>query len=177
MHYYVRTAGNPSIFSGYIRRTVRDLDSNVPLNEVRTLPAQIAESLYGDRMVAWLASAFGAVAACLAAVGLYGLISYTVARRTSEIGLRMALGASPAMVLWLILRKSLTLVLVGVVLGTVLALASARLVSSLLYGLDATSPLVFVAATTLLAAVAVVASYLPARRATKVDPMVALRYE
>jgi ABC-type antimicrobial peptide transport system permease subunit len=133
--------------------------------------------VYGDRMVAWLASAFGAVAACLAAIGLYGLISYTVARRTSEIGLRMALGASPASVLWLILRKSLTLVLVGVVLGTALALASTRLVASLLYGLNASNPLVFAAAIVLLGAVAVVASYVPARRATKVDPMVALRYE
>jgi len=177
MHYYVRAAGNPAIFTGYIRRTVRDLDSNVPLNEVGTLPKQIAESVYGDRMVAWLASAFGVVAACLAAIGLYGLISYTVARRTSEIGLRMALGASPAAVLWLILRKSMILILLGVLLGSALALASARLVSSLLYGLDASSPLVFAAATALLAAVAALASYIPARRATQVDPMVALRYE
>ncbi len=177
MHYYVRTAGNPLVFTGYIRRTVADMDSNVPLNEVGTLTTQIAESVYGDRLVAWLASAFGAVAACLAAIGLYGLISYTVARRTSEIGLRMALGASPAAVLWLILRRSLMLVLLGIVLGTALALASTRLVSSLLYGLNATSPLVFAAATVLLGTVALLASYIPARRATKVDPMVALRYE
>jgi ABC-type antimicrobial peptide transport system permease subunit len=153
------------------------MDSNVPLNEVGTLTTQIAESVYGDRLVAWLASAFGAVAACLAAIGLYGLISYTVTRRTSEIGLRMALGASPSAVLWLILRKSLMLVLLGVVLGTALALASTRLVSSLLYGLNATNPLVFAATTLLLAAVAMLASYIPARRAMKVDPMVALRYE
>ena len=177
MHYYVRTAGNPLIFAGYIRRTVADMDSNVPLNAVGTLTTQIAESVYGDRLVAWLASAFGVVAACLAAIGLYGLISYTVARRTSEIGLRMALGASPGAVLWLILRKSLRLVLLGVALGTALALASTRLVSSLLYGLNATSPLVFAATTVLLSTVAVLASYIPARRATKVDPMVALRYE
>jgi len=177
MNYYVRTAGNPLVFTKYIRRTVADMDSNVPLNAVGTLTTQIAESVYGDRLVAWLASAFGAVAACLAAIGLYGLISYTVARRTSEIGLRMALGASPGAVLWLILRKSLRLVLLAVVLGTALALASTRLVSSLLYGLDATSPLVFAATTVLLSTVAVLASYIPARRATKVDPMVALRYE
>jgi predicted permease len=177
MHYYVRTAANPLIFTASIRRTVRDMDSTVPLNEVGTLTTQIAESVYGDRLVAWLASAFGAVAACLAAIGLYGLISYTVARRTSEIGLRMALGASPPTVLWLILRRSLSLVLAGVVLGAALALASARLVSSLLYGINATSPFVFVAATGLLAAVAVLASYIPARRATKVDPLVALRHE
>jgi predicted permease len=177
MHYYVRTAGNPLIFTGYIRRTVAEMDSNVSLNEVSTLTTQIAESVYGDRMVAWLASVFGAVAACLAAIGLYGLIAYTVARRTSEIGLRMALGASPTAVLWLILRKSLMLVLLGVVLGTALALASTRLVSSLLYGLEATNPLVYAAATVLLGAVAILASYIPARRATKVDPMEALRYE
>jgi len=177
MHYYIRTAGNPLIFTGYIRRTVAEMDSNVPLNEVSTLTTQIAESVYGDRMVAWLASAFGMVAACLAAIGLYGLIAYTVARRTSEIGLRMALGASPTAVLWLILRRSLVLVLLGVALGTALALASTRLVSSLLYGLDATNPLVYAAATLLLSAAAVLASYIPARRATKVDPMVALSYE
>jgi len=177
MHYYVRTTGNPAIFTAYIRRAVADMDSNVPLNEVGTLTTQIAESVYGDRLVAWLATAFGALAACLAAIGLYGLISYTVARRTNEIGLRMALGASRSAVLWLILRKSLTLVLLGVMLGTALALASTRLVSSLLYGLNATSPLVFAAATLLLSGVAVLASYIPARRATKVDPMVALRYE
>jgi predicted lysophospholipase L1 biosynthesis ABC-type transport system permease subunit len=176
-HYYVRTAGKPLVFTGYIRRAVADMDSNVPLNAVGTLTTQIAESVYGDRLVAWLASAFGAVAACLAAIGLYGLISYTVARRTSEIGLRMALGASSGAVLWLVLRKSLRLVLLGVVLGSALALASTRLVSSLLYGLNATSPLVFTAATLLLSTVAVLASYIPARRATKVDPMVALRYE
>jgi predicted permease len=177
LHYYVRTVSNPVIFTGYIRRTIADMDSSVPLNEVGTLAEQISESVYGDRLVAWLASAFGLVAACLAAIGLYGLISYTVTRRTSEIGLRVALGASTSGVLWLVLRHSLALVLSGVVLGTALALASARLVSSLLYGLNATSPLVFAAAILLLGAVAAVASYIPARRATKVDPMVALRYE
>ena len=177
MHYYVRTAGNPVIFTGYIRRTVTDMDANVPLNEVGTLTTQIAKSVYGDRMVAWLASVFGLAAGCLAAIGLYGLISYTVARRTSEIGLRMALGASSTAVLWMVLRKSLMLVLLGVVVGTALALASTRLVSSLLFGLDATNPLVYAAAMLLLGAVAVLASYIPARRATKIDPLVALRYE
>jgi ABC-type antimicrobial peptide transport system permease subunit len=128
-------------------------------------------------MVAWLGVAFGALAAALAAIGLYGLVSYTVARRTSEIGLRMALGASRPAILWLVFRESLTLIATGVVLGLALAFAAARLVSSMLYGLESTSPLIAAGATLLLAAVAALATYFPARRATKVDPIVALRYE
>ena len=128
-------------------------------------------------MVAWLALAFGALAAGLAALGLYGLVSYMVARRTSEIGLRMALGASPSAVLWLIFRNSLTLIASGVVLGLALAVAATRLVSSMLYGLQATNPLILASVTLLLATVAALATYFPARRATKVDPIVALRHE
>ena len=177
LRYYVRAVGNPVVLTGSIRQTVREMDSNVPLNEVETVKSEIQQSIYGDRMVAWLALAFGALAAGLAAIGLYGLVSYTVARRTSEIGLRMALGASRSAVLWLIFRKSLTLIATGAVLGLALAYAATRLVSSMLYGLEATSPLIFASATLLLAAVAALATYLPARRATKVDPIVALRYE
>ena len=175
--YYLRAAGNPVALTGNIRQTVHEMDSNVPLNEVRTVKSAIQQSIYGDRMVAWLAVAFGALAAALAAIGLYGLVSYTVARRTSEIGLRMALGASRSAVLWLIFRKSLTLIAAGVVLGLALAIAATRVVSSMLYGLQATSPLVCAGSTLLLAAVAALATYFPARRATKVDPIVALRYE
>jgi ABC-type antimicrobial peptide transport system permease subunit len=153
------------------------MDSNVPLNEVETVKSAIQQSIYGDRMVAWLGLAFGALAAGLAALGLYGLVSYMVARRTSEIGLRMALGASPSAVLWLIFRKSLTLIAVGGVLGLALALAATRFVSSMLYGLESTNAFIFAGATLLLGTVATLATYLPARRATKVDPMEALRYE
>jgi len=177
LSYYVRAVGNPVALTGNIRQTVREMDSNVPLNEVRTVKSAIQQSIYGDRMVAWLGVAFGALAAALAAIGLYGLVSYTVARRTSEIGLRMALGASRPAILWLVFRKSLTLIATGVVLGLALAFAAVRLVSSMLYGLEATSPLISVGATVLLAAVAMLATYIPARRATKVDPIVALRYE
>jgi predicted permease len=175
--YYLRAVGNPLALTGSIRQTIREMDSNVPLSQVQTVKSAIQQSIYGDRMVAWLAVAFGALAAGLAALGLYGLVSYMVARRTSEIGLRMALGASPSAVLWLIFRKSLTLIATGVVLGLALALAATRLVSSMLYGLAATSPLIFASATLLLGTVAALATYLPARRATKVEPIVALRYE
>ena len=128
-------------------------------------------------MVAWLGLAFGALAVGLAAIGLYGLVSYMVARRTREIGLRMALGASRSAVLWLIFRNNLTLIVRGVLLGLVLALAATRLVATMLYGLEATKPVIFAGATLLLGTVAALATYLPARRATKVDPMEALRYE
>jgi predicted permease len=175
--YYLRAAGNPVALTGNIRQTVRDMDSNVPLNEVRTVNSAIQQSIYGDRMVAWLGVAFGALAAALAAIGLYGLISYTVARRTSEIGLRMALGASRPAILWLVFRQSLTLIATGVALGLVLAFAATRLVSSMLYGLESTSPLISAAATLLLAAVAALATYFPARRASRVEPIIALRYE
>ena len=177
LRYYVRAVGNPAVLTGNIRQTIREMDSNVPLNEVGTVKSAIQQSFYGDRMVAWLGVAFGALAAALAAIGLYGLVSYTVARRTSEIGLRMALGASRPAILWLVFRKSLALIATGVVLGLALAFAAARLVSSMLYGLEATSPLISVGATLLLAVVAMLATYFPARRATKVDPIVALRYE
>ena len=175
--YYLRAVGNPVALTGNIRQTVHEMDSNVPLNEVRTVKSAIQQSIYGDRMVAWLGVAFGALAAALAAIGLYGLVSHTVARRTSEIGLRMALGASRSSVLWLIFRKSLILIATGVALGLALAFVATRLVSSMLYGLEATSPLISAGATLLLAAVAMLATYFPARRATKVDPIVALRYE
>ena len=175
--YYLRTVGNPVVLTGNIRQTVREMDANVPLNEVRTVESAIQQSIYGDRMVAWLGLAFGALAAGLAALGLYGLVSYMVARRTSEIGLRMALGASHSAVLWLIFRESLTLIATGVVLGLGLAVVAMRLVSSMLFGLEGLSPVISMGATLLLAVVATLATYFPARRATKVDPMVALRYE
>jgi ABC-type antimicrobial peptide transport system permease subunit len=177
MRYYVRAVGNPVVLTGNVRQAVRQMDSKVPLNEVETVKSAIQQSIYGDRMVAWLGLAFGALAAGLAALGLYGLVSFMVARRTNEIGLRMALGASRSAVLWLVFRRTLTLIAAGVVLGLALALAATRFVSSMLYGLEATNPLILAGGTLLLGTVAVLATYLPARRATKVEPIVALRYE
>jgi len=138
---------------------------------------QIQNSLLRERLMATLSGFFGSLALVLACVGLYGILSYGVASRTNEIGLRMALGAQRRDVLWLILREALLLVLIGVAVGLPAVLAATRLVSSLLYGLTPTDPNSIGAAAALMLAVAAVAGYFPARRATKVDPMEALRHE
>jgi ABC-type antimicrobial peptide transport system permease subunit len=130
-----------------------------------------------QKLVARLASFFGLLALLLASVGLYGVLSYGVARRTNEIGIRMALGARGRSVLWLVLREALTLVVIGLVLGVGASLALTRTAESLLYELKPNDPLTITLATLLLAAVAVFAGYLPARRASRVDPMIALREE
>jgi predicted permease len=177
MTLYVRTVGDPAKVTAAIRREVRAVDANRPIYNVRTLEAQLDESLSQERLVATLASWFGAFALLLAAIGLYGVLAYNVTRRTNEIGLRMALGAGRGGVIWMVLREALLLVGMGVAVGVPLALVLARSLSSLLYGLKPDDPLTISAAAVTLFAVAAVASYLPARRASRVDPMVALRYE
>jgi len=173
----VRTVGDPAKVAGAIRREVRAVDANVPIYNVRTLETQLDESLSQERLVATLSGWFGAFAMLLAAMGLYGVLAYSVTRRTNEIGLRMALGAERGGVIWMVLREALLLVGMGIAIGVPIALALARSVTSLLYGLKPTDPLTISAAAITLFAVATVASYLPARRAARVDPMVALRYE
>ena len=128
-------------------------------------------------MIAKLSTFFGLLAAFLACIGIYGLMSYAVTRRTNEIGIRMALGAERYGVLWMVMRESLILVAVGVVIGIPAALAAARLVSSVLFGLKPSDPITITMSALVMVAVAALAGYLPARRAAKVDPMVALRYE
>ena len=178
LHYYVRSALNATAFASQIRRAVAELESNVPVYHLRTVQSQIAESVYSDRLVAWLTSVFGLLATTLAAIGLYGLVAYTVARRTAEIGVRVALGADARSVLWLIMREVLVLASVGIALGIPLALALGRVIKSQLFGVAGGNFVLFVAGATLaLLAAASTAGLLPARRATKVDPMVALRYE
>ncbi len=160
-----------------VRRQVSALDPAVPVLNSRTMEQQVDNNILEDRLIASLSSFFGFLALLLASVGLYGAISYAVTRRTREIGIRMALGASRSAVRWLILRDASILVAAGAVIGIPSALAATRLVRSFLYGIGAQDPATVVAAALVLGTVAVLASLLPARRATKVDPMIALRYE
>ena len=173
----VRTAGNSSTVTTSVRREARAMDPAMPMFEVETLATQVAASFQRERLLATLSSGFGVLALLLSCLGLYGILSYTVARRTNEIGIRMALGADRRDVLWLVLRDALRLVLLGVALGLPTALAAARLAGSQLYDISAADPVAIGLATLVLLAVAAVAGYLPARRATRVDPLVALRFE
>jgi ABC-type antimicrobial peptide transport system permease subunit len=174
---YVRTLADPTAAFDAARRTVRDLDAGVPVYNLRTLARQIDRSLVVERFVATLATAFGALATLLAVVGLYGVMAFTVARRTREIGVRMALGAVQGDVVWLVMREVLALVIGGLVLGLAAAWALGRLVGAQLYGVTPNDPVTIAAAVGILAAVALAAGYIPALRATRVNPVRALRYE
>jgi ABC-type antimicrobial peptide transport system permease subunit len=159
-----------------LKLALAEIDPKIVVN-FGVLETQIWDSLLRDRLMAMLSAFFGVLAALLAAIGLYGVISYGVAGRTKEIGIRMALGAKRQSVLWLILREALLLVLIGVAIGLPAVFAATRLVSSLLFGLKPADPVSLSVAVLLMIVVAALAGYIPARRATKVDPMVALRYE
>jgi predicted permease len=173
----VRTVGDPMPVASALRREVRTMDTRMPMFEVETLASQVAASFREERLLAMLSSGFGILALLLSCLGLYGILSYTVARRTNEIGIRMALGADRRDVLWLVMRDAMRLVLLGVLLGIPAALAAARLITSHLFGVGAADPLAIGLAALVLLTVASVAGYLPARRATRVDPLVALRDE
>ncbi|MEO5959326.1 MAG: FtsX-like permease family protein, partial [Opitutaceae bacterium] len=160
-----------------IRAAVREIDPALPLTDVRTQEQQLSRVFASERLFANLCSLFGALALLLVAVGLYGLLSYTVLRRTGEIGVRMALGALPGHVLRMILRESLVLIAFGVTLGLAGAWAASRLIASRLFGLSPTDPTTYGAVALLLVAVGVIAALLPARRAARIDPMIALRAE
>ncbi len=171
----VRFSGPASSVVPQIRETIKQINRNLPVDDVRTLSDHINRSLTQQTLVARLGSFFGLLALLLACVGLYGVMSYGVARRTNEIGIRMALGARNRSVLWLVLREALLLVAIGLVIGVFASLALTKTASSLLYELKPNDPLTIALATLLLATVAAVAGYLPARRAARVDPMIALR--
>jgi putative ABC transport system permease protein len=177
----VRTIGKPESVVNALRKEVGVLASNVPLMSPRTLARQVDQSLIQERMVATLSGFFGLLALLLACVGLYGVMSYNVARRTSEIGIRMALGANRSDMIWMVFRESLVLVVLGIAIGVPVALAAGRLaasqISGLLFGLSVTDARTVGLAMFLLTVVTMLAAGLPARRATKVDPLVALRYE
>jgi predicted permease len=173
----VRTAGSPLAAVSTIRAAIHDLDSSLALADLKTQNQIIAEQLGNERMMAELLSLFSLLALALAAIGLYGLMAYTVTQRTNEIGIRMALGAQRNQVLVLMLRQSILLVAVGVMVGLLAGIGAARLIASQLFGLKPTDPLTFAVAALSMFAVASVAAFIPARRATQVDPMVALRHE
>jgi predicted permease len=181
LYFELRTTGDPLALVPTVRAAVASVDRNVPLFGIETETQEINDALLQERLFAKLVGFFGLAALLLAAVGLYGILSYAVARRTAEIGIRMALGAQRANVLRMVLRETLLLILSGVVIGIPASFAAARLASSvisdLLFGIKATDASTIVFATIVLMAVAAFAGFLPARRATRVDPMVALRYE
>jgi predicted permease len=174
---YVRTTADPSSGFGAARRIVRDLDAGVPVYNLRTLERQIDRSLVIERFVATLSTAFGVLATLLAVVGLYGVMAFTVARRTREIGVRMALGAVQGDVVWLVMREVVMLVTAGMMLGLAAAWGLGRVVGAQLYGVTPNDPVTIAAAAGILAAVSLAAGYVPALRATRVNPVFALRYE
>jgi predicted permease len=177
MNFEVRTEGDPAGFLGAIRQAVREVDGNLPLFDVKTQAEQVSQSLAQEQLFASLLSFFGLLALALASLGLYGILAASVTQRTQEIGIRIALGAQAGNVLKLVIRQGMKLVLLGAGLGVAGALALTRLLKALLFGVSATDTLTFISVVALLAGVALLACWIPARRATKIDPMVALRAE
>jgi ABC-type lipoprotein release transport system permease subunit len=177
----LRSAGDPNAFVGAVRCAVSSLSTAVSVSDFETLSDQVDRSITQERLVAMLSGFFGALALLLACIGLYGLMSYSVGNRTSEIGIRIALGAERANVIWMILRESLALAALGLAIGIPLAMSAARLaesqISELLFRLSATSTSTIVFACFVLLSSAALASSVPALRASRVDPMVALRHE
>ncbi len=177
MTFELKTAASTPSLTAEIREAVRSVDKNLAILEVRTQSQQIEATLSQERLFAALTSGFGVLALILASIGIYGIMAYTVSRRTNEIGIRMALGARSTSVLSMILRETLLLALIGIVAGLASAAALTRLAATLLYNLKPTDPLTFIAAASLLTLIALAAGFIPARRASTVDPISALRHE
>jgi predicted permease len=175
--FYVRTSMDSKTMFGALRRKVQELDPGLPVYQMMTLERQLDETLSTERMIALLSAAFGILATALAAIGLYGVMAFVVARRTREIGLRMALGAPQGLVLWMVMRETILLVGSGLAIGIPAALLVSRYVSTQLYGVKPTDLGAAAAALVILAAVAAGAGFIPARRASTIDPILALRYE
>ncbi len=175
--FIVRSSGNATALIASVRDAVREVDSNLPIFAVKTQSQQADESLVQERLFATLSSFFGVLALLLACIGLYGVMSYGVARRTNEIGIRMALGATAPRVTRMVMRETMLVVGIGVAIGLGAAVATTRFVAAMLFGLAPTDPLTVLLAVVLMITVAALAGYIPARRAARVDPMIALRYE
>jgi len=177
MTFYVSSSRDPQQLAPELQSKVRELDANLPVYEMKTLERIVDEDLFSVRMVAVLSAGFASLAALLAALGIYGVLAYLVVQRTREIGIRMALRAEAGNVRQLILKEVFSMIVAGIAVGLPLAYGMARFSESLLYGVSAGSPAGYAVGLLLVALVALAACYLPARRATRVDPLVALRYQ
>ncbi|HZP62381.1 MAG TPA: ABC transporter permease [Terriglobales bacterium] len=177
MQLLIRTAGDPAALTNTVRAELKSYNAGLPITSIHSLDVLVRATISNSIVIAKLSSFFGGLALLLACIGLYGVMSYTVAGRTKEIGLRFALGAQTADVLALVMREALLLVAFGVGVGIPVAMVATRLINSMLFGLKNTDPIAMVIVIAMLSAVGALASYIPARRAMKVDPMVALRYE
>src|SRR5919205_331293 len=177
MSLVVRSTVEPERLSGSIRQIVNEVDRSVPVSNVRTMDHVVSESITQPRFNLFLLGLFSTVAMLLSAAGIYGVTAYTVTQRTHELGIRIALGAQVSDVLKMILGQGMAVIGIGLVLGLAAAFALTRLLRSLLFGVGENDPLTFAAITLVLFMVALIACYVPARRATKVDPLTALRYE
>jgi putative ABC transport system permease protein len=173
----VRTSGDPAMTASALRGELAALDPSLPVAKLQTMEQVIDESVGSQRFSTMLLSIFAAAALFLASIGIYGVLAYSVTQRTHEIGVRMALGARRGDVLNMVVRQGLTLAAGGLAIGLAVSLVATRAMTGMLYGVSASDPATFAAVLALLCCVAALASYLPARRATKVDPIVALRYE
>jgi predicted permease len=173
----IRSVGDPAKITGEVRAALAEIDPNLPILETQTIDEQLDHLIDQQRFVSKLAGFFAVLALTLACIGLYGVMTYSVVRRTSELGLRMALGAPRAGLLWMVLRESLVLLAIGVALGVPLSVAASRAIKAGLFGVNPADPLTLIAAVLIMSAALLAGSYIPARRATKIDPIVALRYE
>jgi putative ABC transport system permease protein len=173
----IRTTGDPMRVLPSVRRIVGNLDANLPITDIRTMQDLMGFSLFPSRVAATALGLFSGIALLLASIGTYGVMAYLTSRRVREIGLRMAIGARPQDVLLLIMRRGAMITGIGIVIGLAAAFGTTRFISSFLYGISPTDPLTFIDVTLILAAVALAAVFVPARRATSIDPMTALRYE
>ena len=177
MVYELRTAGNPLNYVHAVRDLVQRADQRLPLSDVKSQSAWIDQTISQEIAFARLCTAFALLALAIACVGLYGTMSYNVARRTGEIGIRMALGAQRGRVVWMVLREVLVLAAVGLAISVPTALVASKLVESFLFGMKPNDPLALTGSVVTLVSAAILAGYLPARNASRIDPMIALRHE
>ena len=175
--YYVRTNIASSSVFNVVRNEIKQLDATMPIYEMKTVEGQLDETLLTDRLIALLSAGFGLLATILASIGLYGVMAFVVARRRKELGIRLALGAQPGLVIWMVMREVLVLLAIGLAVGVPAALLLGRYVSSVLYGVKPSDPLMATSTIVLLTVVSAAAGLIPARRASRIDPILALRYE